>query len=91
MLFLMQTQYCQSQLLTKSDSLDCIITILLKKVGCLFKGGRSIQTYKEKESGIENLAINLYILTVSDPKSNSHKVSFAAFKLISNPHSSIRK
>jgi len=61
------------------------------KVACLFKGRRSIETYKEKESGIENLAVNLHISTVSDPKSNSHKVSFAAFKLISNPHSPIRK
>jgi hypothetical protein len=61
------------------------------KVACLFKGRRSIETYKEKEIGIENLAINLYILTISDPTSNSHKVSFAAFKLISNSHSPIRK
>ncbi len=50
-----------------------------------------METYKEKESGIENLEINLYISTVADPKSNSHEVSFAAFKLISNPHSPIRK
>jgi hypothetical protein len=62
------------------------------KVACLFKGRRSIETFKEKESGIENLAINLYIFRpLLIPNPIAMKLVLLHLNWYQTPHSRTRK